>query len=355
MRTRSDINTLLAEFAALGLLLAIRWVGEGRVPDYRVAAVSPPPDAGSAGREAGGPSDLGRAGWWAVLKRLVTRISDNRLTSEAAGVTFFALLAIFPALAAIVSLYGLIADPQTINAHVDALNGFIPGGGLDIITDQLRRLTSNGASKLGVGALVGLLAALWSANQGSKALFEALNVVYGEKEKRGFFMRIAVSLAFTVGAVVFILLMLGAILVIPVALDYIGISSTADMLVRVGRWPAVFVILAFFLSCLYRFGPSRREPRWQWVSWGGCAAALGWIAVSLGFSWYVEHFGNYNKTYGSLGAAIGFMTWIWLSTTVMLVGGQLNAELEVQTARDTTVGDERPLGVRGARKADAVA
>lgn len=354
MRSRADINLLLSEFAALGLLMAIRWIGEGRVPAYR-AADPASSEIDEHALDAESPSDLSAAGWWAVLKRTVAQISDNRLMSEAAGVTFFALLAIFPALAAIVSLYGLVADPQTINAHVDALNGFVPGGGLEIITDQLHRLTSNGASKLGIGAIIGLLAALWSANQGSKALFEALNVVYAEKEKRGFILRIAVSLAFTFGGIVFILLMLGAILVIPLVLDYVGLSKTADSLLRIGRWPTAFVILAFFMSCLYRFGPSRREPRWQWVSWGGCFAALGWIAVSLGFSWYVEHFGNYNKTYGSLGAAIGFMTWIWLSTTVMLIGGQLNAELEVQTERDTTVGSDRPLGARGARKADAVA
>ena len=353
MRSKSDINNLVSEFAALGVLLAIRWVGEGRMPAYRAADQQSQSTA--TAQAVDGPSQLTPGGWWAVLKRVVARVSDNRLMSEAAGVTFFALLALFPALAATVSLYGLIADPQTINAHVDALNGFIPGGGLDIITDQLRRLTSNGASKLGIGAIVGLLAALWSANQGSKALFEALNVVYGEKEKRGFVLRIAISLAFTVGAIVFILLMLGGIIVVPIALDFIGMSTTADLLVRIARWPLAFVVLAFFLSCLYRFGPSRREPRWQWVSWGGCAAAVGWIAVSFGFSWYVEHFGNYNKTYGSLGAAIGFMTWIWLSTTVMLVGGQLNAELEVQTERDTTVGADRPLGERGALKADAVA
>ena len=349
MRTRADIKLLLTEFAALGVIMAIRWIGEGRVPAYQ----TPQLDEGT--HDAAAPSDLAPAGWWAVLKRVFAQISDNRLLSEAAGVTFFALLAIFPALAAIVSLYGLVADPQTINSHVDALNGFVPGGGLDIITDQLHRLTSNGASKLGLGAVVGILAALWSANQGSKALFEALNVVYGEKESRGFFARIAISLAFTLGAIVFILLMLGAILVVPTMLDYVGLSATMDRLVRIGRWPIAFAVLAFFLSCLYRFGPSRREPRWQWVSWGGCAAALGWIVVSFGFSWYVEHFGNYNKTYGSLGAAIGFMTWIWLSTTVMLIGGQLNAELELQTARDTTVGRDKPLGARGARKADMVA
>ena len=196
------------------------------------------------------------------------------------------------------------------------------------------------------------LTALWSANQGSKALFSALNVAYGQKERRSFSILTSASLAFTVGAVVFILLAIGAVVVLRLALQFIGLTQGADTLLRVIRWPAILVVNALFLACLYRFGPSRTKPQWRWVTWGSAFAAVAWIILSGGFSWYVEHFGSYNKTYGSLGAAVGFMTWIWLSTTVMLVGAQLNAEAEHQTGQDATVGDARPLGSRGATKAD---
>ena len=316
----------------------------------RSGAAGPAPP----GHDAAKPSDIPARGWWAIAKRVAAKVSSDRLLSEAAAITFYALLALFPALAAMVSLYGLIADPATISDHLDTLSGVVPGGGMQIISDQVHSLAANGDKALGFAALLGLATSLWSANQGTKALFDALNVVYAETEKRGFLLRTAVTLAFTLGGIVFVLLALAAVVAVPVVLGFAGLGDVAEPLLRILRWPLMLVALAVLLACIYRFGPSREHARWQWVSWGGGFAAVAWVVGSIAFSYYVSHFGSYDKTYGSLGAAVGFLTWIWLSATIVLVGAELNAETEQQTARDTTTGPEQAPGRRGAKKADAV-
>jgi membrane protein len=187
-----------------------------------------------------------------------------------------------------------------------------------------------------------------------KSLFDTLNAVHGEEEKRGFVMLNAVSLGFTIGGVIFMLTALGSIVVVPVVLDYVGLSDFGDLLLRIGRWPAMYLILTLALAVIYRYGPSREAPRWRWITWGSATAALLWLAVSGLFSWYAANFGKFNETYGSLGAAIGFMTWLWISAIVILLGAEVDAEMEHQTARDTTTGSPRPMGVRGARMADTV-
>ncbi|MRI56244.1 YihY family inner membrane protein [Methylobacterium sp. DB1607] len=315
---------------------------------HRVAETEP-----DRGRSADRPTEVPAAGWKDVLKRTYHDIGENRLTLVSAGVTFFVLLAIFPAIAALVSVYGLIADVSTINQQIDALRGVLPSGGVDIVSEQVKRLTEKGDTTLGLTALVGIALSVWSANGGVKHVFDALNLVYNERERRGFFKLNLVSLAFTAGALLFIVLALAGIVAVPVAIQFLGLSGDAWWLALL-RWPVLFVVVILMLAVLYRYGPSRDAPRWRWVTPGGTAAAFLWLAGSLLFSWYVSNFGSYDKTYGSLGAAIGFMTWIWLSTTIVLLGAQLNAELEHQTAKDTTVGEPKPLGTRDARMADTV-
>ena len=183
----------------------------------------------------------------------------------------------------------------------------------------------------------------------------SLNVVYDEHEKRSYIRRTLISLAVTLGTLVFVMVVMAAVVALPIALNFVGLGKVTDLLLRVARWPLLLVIVTVMLAVIYRYGPSRTEARWRWVSWGGAFAAIVWVLVSLAFSWYVAHFGSYNKTYGSLGAAIGFMTWIWISATIVLIGAELNAEMEHQTKRDTTTGAEKPLGARGANKADTVA
>jgi membrane protein len=235
------------------------------------------------------------------------------------------------------------------------LSGVIPGGGMEIIQEQVHRIASKGGGALGLGAVIGLATSLWSANQAMKAIVDSLNIVYEEKETRGFFMRLLVTMAFTLGGILFILLALAAVVVVPVALGLVGLGSTVETLISLARWPLMLLAVGFFLALIYRYGPNRERAKWRWVSWGSAFAAVAWVLGSIAFSWYVTNFGNYNETYGSLGAVIGFMTWIWISSIVVLVGAELDAEMEHQTARDTTTGPERPMGTRGARMADTVA
>ena len=276
-----------------------------------------------------------RPAWWARARRIYGNIGKHRVVALAAGVTFYGLLAIFPALAALVSLYGLFADPATIASHLRTLAGVLPSGGLKVIGDEINRIVAQQNSTLGVTFLIGLAVSLWSANAGIKALMDALNLVVEEEEQRGFFRLNAVSLAFTVGAILFVLLAIGGMVIVPLALHFLGVPDTPAILMKILRWPLFFVVVAIALAILYRYGPSRREPQGRWITWGSVCAALAWLAVSVLFSWYAENFASYNATYGSLGAVIGFMVWMWLSTIVILLGAEIDAELERPTEQDT--------------------
>ena len=308
---------------------------------------------GHRGRQADAPTEIPAKGWRDIAMRTYRDVGENRIMLVSAGVTFFALLAIFPAIAALVSCYGLIADVSTINDNLAALQGVLPQGALDIIGEQVKRLTEKGETTLGVSLVIGIGLSVWSANGGMKHVFDALNIVYNESEKRNFIMLNLVSLGFTAGALLFIVAALAAIVVLPIVFQFVGLSANAWWIALL-RWPALFAVVIGALALLYRYGPSRDAPRWRWVTPGGILAGALWLGGSLLFSWYVSNFGKYDSTYGSLGAAIGFMTWIWISTTIVLMGAQVNAEMEHQTGKDTTVGQPQPLGTRDARMADTV-
>jgi membrane protein len=273
------------------------------------------------------PDGCTKQGWKDLLRRVYHNASEHRITSIAAGVAFYVLLAIFPGIAALVSIYGLFADPSIIGQHLSDLSNVLPSGAIDIIRDQLQRLVSQGAGHLGFAFLFGVAVSLWSANAGMKALFDALNVVHGETEQRGLVELNVISLAFTLGALVFMIVALAAITVLPVVMSYVKLPGATAWLIALGKWPLLLIIVATAIATIYRFGPSRQGMRWRWLTWGSAVAALAWLIVSVLFSWYVTNFGSYDKTYGSLGAAIGFMTWIWLSSGVVLLGAALDAEL----------------------------
>jgi len=306
------------------------------------------------GRHAEAPWQIPWRGWKDILWRTYQQIGEDRLLAVAAGVVFYGLLALFPAITASVSLYGLFAKASTINDHLSMAAGILPAGGVDIIREQVTRLVSKGDAKLGAGFLVGLAIALWSANAGMKAIIDALNVVYEEEEKRGFVKLNIVSLAFTLAAIAAILMAVGAVVILPLMLTWLGLERLTETLAQVLRWPALLFLVLLALALIYRFGPSRREPRWQWISVGSAVAAMAWLGTSALLSWYLSNFANYDATYGSLGAAIGLMTWMWVSSIVILFGAQLNSEIEHQTARDSTVERDKPLGDRGAVMADTV-
>jgi membrane protein len=309
---------------------------------------------GRRGRLSESPSEIPARGWKDILWRVYDGISEDRILANAAGVTFYALLALFPAIAALVSIYGLFADPAAIVSHLDAISGFAPGGAIDVLRDQLTRLAAQGNTTLGISFLIGLVVSLWSANSGIKALFDALNVVYEEKEERSFIKLNAVTLCFTIATIVFLLIALAGMIAFPVAANYLPLPGVTALILKFAPWPILLVLIALALALIYRYGPSRTEPKWQWVTPGSAFAAIAWLAASALFSWYAASFGNFNKTYGSLGAIIGFMTWMWLSIIVVLVGGKLNAEIEHQTTRESTSGPPKPLGRRGARMADTI-
>jgi membrane protein len=306
------------------------------------------------GRHAVVPWQIPWVGWKDIFWRVYASVNDNRLLAVAGGVVFFSLLAIFPAIAAFVSLYGLIADASTIDSHLSLAAGVLPAGAVDILHEQITRLTAKGDAKLGLGFITGLAIALWSANAGMKAIIDALNVVYDEKEKRSFVKLNLLTLLFTLIAMLSLMIALAAVVIAPIVLSAIGLSSLLSLSIAVVRWPLMLILVAVALAAIYRYGPSRAEPRWQWLSVGSAAAAVGWLITSVLFSWYISHFGADNATYGSLGAAVGMMMWMWISAIVLLLGGQLNAEIEHQTAKDSTVGSEKALGERGAVMADTI-
>ena len=306
------------------------------------------------GRDATGPAEMPLEGWKDILWRVWGEFTDDRITLIAAGATYYLLLALFPALAAFVSIYGFVADPVTIADHVAFLGGVLPSGGVELIQTQLESLAQQNEAALSITFLFGLLVALWSANNGIKTLFEALNIAYEEKETRGFIKLNLITLLFTLGAIVIGILFIVSVGVVPAVLAFVGLGGWEEALISFLRWPILFVASAGAIAVLYRYGPDRARAKWRWVTWGSVIATALWLVASILFSWYLANFADYNATYGSLGAVIGFMLWTWISVSILLLGAELNSEIEHQTARDSTTGPELPLGPRGAPLAETV-
>ena len=356
LKTETTLSTLLLILVAA----AVAYLGPDHPPSGRPELESDKPAspndalAPGRGRHAQSPANIPAKGWKDILWRTYEQINEDRLLAVAAGVVFYGLLALFPAITALVSSYALLADAKTVNEHMAFLADFLPEGSFSIIQDQVSRVLSKGDMKLGGTFLASLALAIWSANGGVKAIIDALNVVYDEKEKRGFLKLNAVSLAFTVAGVIGILTAIGLVVAAPAILSMIGLKSSTDLLIRFGRWPLLAMLLLFGLAVLYRYAPSRRSPKWRWISVGSVVATITWIIGSALLSYYLANFGHYDATYGSLGAAIALMVWMWMSTIVILFGAELNSEIEHQTLADSTSGAPKPLGMRGARMADTV-
>jgi membrane protein len=289
-----------------------------------------------------------------VFWRVVREVSEDRVTLIAAGVTFYLLLAIFPALGALVSLYGLVADPASIFDHLHAIAGVLPPGALDIFADQIKVLSAQRQGTLGLTFFVGFAIALWSTHSGTLALFDVMNVAYEEKEKRGFVRLNLIALCFTLCAMVAAACVVGLIAIMPVVLAFVWLDQFQEQIALLARWPALLLLAIFAVLAIYRFGPSREPPRLRWMTWGTALTVVAWLGMSSAFSFYLGHFANYNATYGTLGALIGFLIWTWLSVTILIVGAELNAELEHQTAKDSTTGAPREMGRRGAHVADTL-
>ncbi len=306
-------------------------------------------------RKAGSPLALPRSAWKSVALRTKDELDNDNLTIVSAGCAFFALLAMFPALTALISVYGLVADPNEVANQLGGLKRVLPDEAFGIIQRQAELLASRSAATLSLSLIVTVLLALWSAGKVSRAVMGALNIVYEEREERGFFSLNARVMGLTTGGILGFLIGLLTIAAIPAILRNVGLGRDLELLISLIRWPLLAISLMVALAVLYRMGPSRNAARWQWVSPGAFMATLLWLAGSIGFSLYVSYFGNYSQTYGSFGAVIILLLWFYLSFFIILLGGELNSELEAEVAADTTVGAPDPLGHRGATTADRVA
>jgi membrane protein len=340
-------NLLLIAATTLLILTAQRYFGALQpepLPQPADAALAehghgqPALQKPARGRPAAGPLQISWNGWKDVLRRTYVRTGDDRLLATAAGVVFFGLLAVFPAITALVSSYGLFAKPSTITDNLQTLALMLPADSFQIVRDQIARVLDKGNASLGTTFLFGFALAIWSANAGVKAVIDALNVAYEVRETRGFFRLNLISLVFTVGGIAALLLMVAAVVALPLALDHLGLEPESRTIVAFARWPLLLAVLMIALGVLYRFGPNRRATRWRWLGVGAIAASLLWIAGSALLSWYLSNFANYDATYGSLGAAIGLMIWMWMSAIIVLWGAELNSEIEHQAGLDAAVG-----------------
>lgn len=305
------------------------------------------------GRLAHSPHRIPLRGWKDIAWRTYQEIGRDRLSAVAGGVTFYTLLALFPAIGVFVSLYGIFADLGAVQQQLTEMGTVFPREVVSIVGDQMVHLATRPQASLSLAFLVSLLFSVWSANAGVKALFEGLNVAYDEAENRNIVTRTLLSYVFTFGALVFLVVMTAILVAAPVALERLGLSALAGVWIPL-RWLVLLTVAAAAFSMIYRYAPCRARARWRWVSLGGVLAACFWLGGSLGFSWYVNNVAHFDVTYGSLGAVIGFMMWIWFSVMVVLIGAELNAEIEHQTALDSTTGPEQPMGARGAAMADTV-
>lgn len=304
------------------------------------------------GRKAESPTDIPAKGWKDIALRVKSELAEDHVGLIAAGVAFYALLAIFPALTALMALSGLVLEPSEVTAQLDQLTDVMPQEAEQIILDQAVAVAGSREGGLGLAFIVGLLLAIYSASKGMGSLMEGLNVAYDEEETRGFISKTLWTLGLTVFLILGLVLGLLATLALPAVLNLIALPDWLETGMGLARWMILALMTVFGLAVIYRYGPSRDDAEWKWLSPGAVAACLIWVIASVGFSIYVSNFGSYNETFGSMAGVIILLMWLWISAFIILMGAELNAEIEAQTAHDTTVGPDEPMGERDAEKAD---
>lgn len=326
----------------------------GHVPRGAIDPGRAAPAAEVPGIDAETPTGIPPAGWWQIIRRAFKETGEDGVSLMAAGVAFYAFLSVFPALIAAVSLYGLVADPEQVQRQIEDLTAVLPRASAELIGDQLTEITSHSGGALGVGLVVSVLGALFTASGGVANLIQAINVAYDEKETRGIVRLRALALLLTLGAILFLAVAVALVAVLPVVLDSVGLGSFGRFAVQVARWGGLLVFVVVALAILYRYTPDRDDPRFSWVSLGAVVATLLWLLGSVGFSVFVSRFGNYDETYGALAGVVVLLLWLFLTAFVVLFGAEINSEMEQQTIKDSTVGPPRPLGQRNAVKADTI-
>jgi membrane protein len=313
--------------------------------DARVGAA---PDARS-------PAQLGARSWWRVARRAVATMSERNLSLVAAGVAFYGLLSMAPAIAALAAIYGLVADPAAIRTHLGLLEEVAPPAAYEAVLSQAQALDAARGRTLGWAGIIGLALSVWTARVGVGAMMTGVCIAYREPPSRGFLLDLAITWLLTLAMVVVAAVAIGAVVVTPAVVALVPLPGFAEGAARVLRWPIALLAVMAALGALYRYGPPRSDARLSWITPGAVAATGLWLAASMAFSAYVTRFGAYNETYGTLGAVAALMTWLWIGALAALFGAALNAEFELETAADTTVGPDRPMGERGAFVADNVA
>ncbi|MCW8194475.1 YihY/virulence factor BrkB family protein [Proteobacteria bacterium 005FR1] len=300
------------------------------------------------------PRDISFQGWKSILSRVKQQLGSDHVSIIASGVAFNVFLAIFPLAIAAVTVYSLVIDPSTLQSHLNTIASVLPSGAQELISNRLQALTQNSSQTLGWGLAVSLLLTLWAANRGTKALFEGINIAYNAQRSRGFIRNNLVTLLFTVGGLVFGGICLALLIGVPAAADALPFPDPVISLIKFIVWPLLFGLIIVALGVIYKVAPVRSNPQTEWVTVGSIVAAVIWLIGSALFSWFVANFGNYDKTYGSVAAVVVLMTWLLLTSFVILLGAEINTEIELQTAEDTTVGEEKPMGQRDAYHADHV-
>jgi membrane protein len=311
-------------------------------------------DMTGRGRAAWHPQGIPPAGWRDILLRIGRRTGRDYVSLMAAGVAFFGLLSLFPALATLAALAGIFFEPGIVERQIAGFGGVAPSQSVELIRSQAAELAERQTGTLGLTALISLAISFFFASRGVDNMIDGLNMAHGETETRGLVMRNVVSLGLTAVLILLSLAALGLTVLVPQIASGLGVGDRTDVIVRWGRWPLIFVIVLTGIGLLYRSGPSRRSPRWSWVTPGAVLATLVWFGGSFLFSWLVRNFGSYELTFGAIAGVVILLLWMWLSSFVVLMGAQLNAEMEHQTRRDTTRGRVRPMGQRGAYMADTL-
>jgi membrane protein len=306
------------------------------------------------GIDADTAAEIPAVGWRQVVRRAWRETKADGIPLMAAGVAFFSFVALFPGLIAVVTLYGLVADPMDVEEQIRSLSQALPPEAASLIAEQMRDITGTSNRALGVGLVVSVFAALFTASGAVANLIKAINLAYDEQETRGLVRLRALALLLTLGAIVFLAVAVGVVAVLPVVLDQIGLGGVARAVVGVLRWVGLLVFVPAALAVLYRFAPDRNDARFSWVSIGAVVATLLWVVGSVGFSIFVSNFGSYGETYGTLAGVVVLLLWLFLTAFVVLLGAEINSEAEQQTAQDSTIGPPKPLGQRGAVKADSI-
>lgn len=308
----------------------------------------------SRGRMAETPTQIPAAGWKDILLRVKNEISADHIGLIAAGVAFYGLLAVFPGIAAVMAIAGLVTDPAVVSEQLDNLAAVMPQDAADIIIGQAQEVAGGEQAGLGLAAVIGILLAIWSASAAMSSMMEGLNVAYDETEERGFVKRTMWRLLLTLGVIVGLFITVAVIVVLPILLAFFPLGDAAELAVTILRWPLVGIVAVIGLAILYRYGPSRARPQWKWVTPGALVATVLWLIGSVAFAIYVRNFGSYQETFGTLGGAVILLMWMWISAYIVLLGAELDSEMEAQTRHDTTTGTAMPMGARGAVKADAL-